>query len=235
MKKISLVVISILSLRTCLGQSGELPVDSAKIIFNAKAKIINESFVSMDIKSKDDLRMAFSYIDTSFSIKYLESKGFDQWRTTHCLFLSIEGNVIDLAGFLRTGAFPPKKDSVSSSCKYVVACLINANNYHYYKLKGFKVNELPIFIADLETFFYRRKNEFKNSKIFLQDFFVEEIDFECLFQAWKSKKADGYYPCLNACTYENTIWLPTFKSNKPSRNFDPRVIKMGKFIHEKID
>lgn len=81
--------------------------------------------------------------------------------------------------------------------KYILA--INLKTGLSYRLSGFETNDFISFFIDFKSYYLNRK---LNIKTFLNDFKVENLDFECMYKGLNIKKMihNTMYPCLKKCS-----------------------------------
>jgi hypothetical protein len=82
------------------------------------------------------------------------------------------------------------------SDSYIIA--INQSTGVSYRLKGFRINDFLAFLADFKEDYSEQSGKKPNTKTFLNNYQIEDLDFECLYNGLTDSKMDRKkYPCLN--------------------------------------
>ncbi len=181
-------------------------VDTALVLFNSKLNAIDFSDVLLDEEKLEKLSIILN--DTLlFKAELLNSKGFKDF-----FFIKVATLHIGLADFLQYGATELKETNFDFSKYYyfefILAYDIIGNRF--YKLKGFTKNEFDLFY--FEYGISARSWEHKNLRIkkqFIENYYVESLDLECLFEAIHNRKALTYHPFTSEfpCMQPNVIRL----------------------------
>ena len=83
--------------------------------------------------------------------------------------------------------------------QYVIA--INPRTGRSYRLSGFNGNDFLGFLSDFKEEFKQKNKSRLSNKKFLKGYYVEGIDFNCLYKGLKAQEVDRYkYPCLIRCS-----------------------------------
>ena len=155
----------------------------AEISFVIKLLLFQESPTS-GIEMNKELLADFLQMDVDWDT--LKSENFDDY-----IFLSVSPTLKN-PNNLSVEHFP----IVPDNCKeYVVA--LSKDIGAFYRLKGFKINDFPSFIADLRDDQYFKLESYKSFK---KHFHVDNLDLGCLYKAFKDYGRDTEkYPCLSRC------------------------------------
>ncbi len=83
--------------------------------------------------------------------------------------------------------------------QYVIA--INPRTGRSYRLSGFNGNDFLGFLSDFKEEFKQKIKSRLSNKKFLKGYYVEGIDFNCLYKGLKAQEVDRHkYPCLIRCS-----------------------------------
>jgi hypothetical protein len=179
MKKLTLVTILFVSYGFTFSQS----IDTAKVILNAKLHIMmHDNFIN-------DYSYIMRFIEFTPKYRFLESTGFDS------KFVFFEIHAIPHSDTLLF------VDSTNNKLRYSYRFFANLNHrfifgYHIggnklYKLNGFYENDFLdlyniirnyIFIASYDL------KSFSSKKRFLERFYIQDLDLECLYDYFIKKK-----------------------------------------------
>lgn len=173
-----------------------------KILFNAKLNTI-------ELRREHLTPEDFIYIpeileDTSFcEATFVESRGFDGVKFIEVKY--IEGILIF---FSNNRADIICNDNWEKSLKSLHRTksefILAYDGQKFYKIKGFVEN-------DFNDLFNRYrlngdKKSLKNKKLFLETFYIEGVDMECVFMSYlRGKYNVKKYPCQRASLYRMSI------------------------------
>ena len=125
--------------------------------------------------------LQLSKIQLSYEI--IDSHGFD-----NLIFLAV------------VPTFSPSHELpiLGSNCSHFIIG-IHRNGGLVYKIKGFAFNEPEVLFVDW-------KREIIPRRKFLKEHWIQEIDLECMYDAWKKNSFDSQkYPCLEYCLEMSVI------------------------------
>lgn len=192
---IRIIIFKILFFSTsvvCFGQIG----DTVKILFSSKLNVVNFTNNLFD----EDLvkKIPFLLNDTTYcKATVLESVGFKE-----VIFIKVsfaDENFYELLGYpikdLENKNLDAKQEIYFSD--FVLAYYPKKNKF--YKIKGFVNNEFDMFYYDYSISANNLEKEtLRNQKSFLQNYKVDGIDLDCLYEAIHLKKKPSLkdYPCL---------------------------------------
>lgn len=91
------------------------------------------------------------------------------------------------------------KVDLSYDSKYIIA--INQVSGRCYRLSGFNVNDFSAFYLEIKKAYEENNSKRLKKKLFFRGYFVEYLDFECLFNGLKKDTFDkDKFPCLKTCS-----------------------------------
>jgi hypothetical protein len=148
-----------------------------------KLTLFKESLGTEEVVNKDLLN---NFLNVNLQIDTLENEGF-----THFDFYSISPL------FDPNGIEYDRLPLVRANCdEYILA--ISRTDHQVYRLKGFFSNDFPALLRSMEILNY---GNISNRKRFVDWYFVDKLDFDCLFKAYMSNSIDANkYPCLHYCS-----------------------------------
>jgi hypothetical protein len=110
---------------------------------------------------------------------------------------------IDNVSYSRAIASNETKDYIIPVNKYIgqYVITINPRTGMSYRIMGFNGNDFLGFLSDFKEEFKRKNKNRLSNKKFLKKYYVEGIDFNCLYKGLKAKEVDRHkYPCLIRCS-----------------------------------
>lgn len=157
-------------------------VGISDVVTNAKIFFLHQdsSFFSAS--------QALNFLKDTGNYEILSSRGFGEEIVF--IKLKIRGN-FETIRKERIADSLYVKNRVPFSCDYIIACKVNEKKY--YRVKGFASND---FILLFPASFRKR-----DRASFLNQFWVQELDMACLFDALsRRRKASGVPECLQSCS-----------------------------------
>ncbi|KIX22023.1 hypothetical protein SY27_04940 [Flavobacterium sp. 316] len=207
MIKIKIVfILTFLCTLNLYSQSKTTAEDIFKMHLFLDKKNITRSDLSKTVVKNDSLYDSFK---KNCSIK------LDTLKLKSNIFLSIDGDFtfytitdIKYSDSLNTNESWFLKIDLGYDSKYIIA--INQNTGRSYRLSGFYSNDFFAFYFDIKKAY--RDYNFKDlkKKLFFREYFVESIDFKCLYKGLRQNKIDKErFPCLKTCS--DTFSMHQFK------------------------
>ena len=90
------------------------------------------------------------------------------------------------------------QNKVPFSCDYIMACKWKENRF--YRLKGFASNDFVLL--------FNKKYTSKDKQLFLNHFWINELDMSCLFDNFFGKqKGNNQSPCVQSCSLSDPKFL----------------------------
>jgi hypothetical protein len=90
------------------------------------------------------------------------------------------------------------QNKVPFSCDYIIG--YKWNEKRFYRLKGFVLNDF--------THIFNKRYKPKDKSVFLSHFWVNELDFDCLFDFyWGKGKKNNKSPCIQSCSVSDPKFL----------------------------
>lgn len=170
----------------------------------------NQSQYDIEFPVKDSAVFSLFLVNVTLDLDTLRSKGF----SNNFIFLSLSLNKQSLTVNDSIKALVYNKNSpfikyfsIPTFCDRYVLC-VNRNTGLSYRLQGFSGNDFFSLLRDLNKELAFSSGEKINLKKFLKNYFVKDIDFECIAKGLKSGVYDlRKYPCLYSCRgSEEIIW-----------------------------
>ncbi len=178
MKRIFVLLILLLPFIKTFSQEKTIVDD---IAINAKIFFLNQD------TSYYTYSQALSFLKDTSNYELLSSKGFNQ----EFVFIKImvRGNFESI----RKEAIADSmyiQNKVPFSCDYIIAC--KQDEKLYYRLKGFVSND---FLQ-----FFKKSYKQKDRAVFLNKFWVKELDLACLFNShFVNRKLGSASSCMQSC------------------------------------
>ena len=180
LKKNHKLILALLYFTSVISQ--ERNINNNDLFTNVKIFFINQSsgFYTNN--------QVFNFLNDKSNCELISSKGFDE----DILFIKIKvrGNFEEIRKQkIKDSLYINNK--VPFSCDYIIAT--NLNEKKFYRLKGFDDNDFLKLFEDSSC-------KKKNRAFFLNNFYVNELDLECLFDYhFKRKKGETKPICLISC------------------------------------
>lgn len=90
------------------------------------------------------------------------------------------------------------QNKVPFSCDYIIAYKWNDNRF--YRLKGFTSNDF--------VFLFNKKYKFKDKLLFMNSFWINELDISCLFDNFFGKqRGNNKSACVQSCSLSDPKFL----------------------------
>jgi hypothetical protein len=180
MKKQLFILLVLMIISTKI--SSQRIIDTLDIVTNAKMFFLNQDNCFYTVS-----QVLYFLNDTS-NYAILNSKGFDD----ELAFIKIKtrGNF----EAVRNGIIPDsvyQKNKVPFSCDYILGCKLH--DKQFFRLKGFVANDFKLI--------FKKKYKQKEKEIFLNMFWINELDLSCLFDSFfLNMKSKQIYPCTQSCS-----------------------------------
>jgi len=194
------VLIILFSVSIFLSSKAQTTVDGS-FIFKTHLFLEKVNVVNIKGGAKGGELFSFFIKNINLQLDTLHSIGFHE----NFLFLSLSpsnGVSYNYSNLKSDSSFFLFIDHDCSN--YVL--VVNKSNGMSYRLKGFRGNDFISLYSDIKE--YNKKLNYKKLGIrkFTRDYYVDGVDFACLYSAVKSKGYDSKrYPCLKNCDAKTVV------------------------------
>lgn len=156
-------------------------LDTTNLIFTAKLRCLESGIYSIhDI----------DFLQSRMHGRILKSTGFN---SNFVIFILIEKRKTELDTVINQNIIPSSSRTISDykanlvlgDCDYILA--YNFTDNLFYRLKGFLENDFDRLIKSLIKVDYKVEMYFKKKGQFIRNFYIEDIDLNCLFTLNKTK------------------------------------------------
>lgn len=136
---------------------------------------------------------------------YNKFKDFIELKINKLTLNTVDNNISDFEFCMVNSdsiTFKSNINELDVSCgfqkKFVLA--IQKDTYKIYRIMGFDTNDFLFFLEDFKKTYRDKFFKKISSKYFLKNYFVNELDFNCIYNGLKSKNMDfNKFPCLRNC------------------------------------
>jgi hypothetical protein len=188
----------------CSITSGVKAQSNVDANFLFKMWLFSDRESNNEFSKSDSLFIAFSTA-TELKLDKIECDLFG--ISYHFYFLRLydikNNKFINNVSYSRTIASNEIKNFIIPVNKYIGQYVISVNpkTGRSYRLSGFNGNDFLGFLSDFKEVFNQKNKSRLSNKEFLKKYYVEGIDFNCLYRGLKAKKIDKKnYPCLIRCS-----------------------------------
>lgn len=169
--------------------SQEKTITPVDIVVNSKVFFLNQDTTIYTATQVQN------FLDDKNNYEILASKGFP----IDIVFvkLKIRGN-FESVRQERIGDSMYVENKVPFSCDYIIACKLNGKKF--FRLKGFAINDFHLLLNEKYTA--------KQKNIFLNRFWVSELDMACLFDnIFDKKKSSTNKNCMQSCVEKDSRFI----------------------------
>lgn len=161
---------------------------------------VNQTYRTEDaFPIKDSSVFSLFTKNINFHLDTLKSTGFPD----SYLFLAL--NLHDSSLIYNQSTKYLNYIGIPSFCSRYVLC-VNELNGKSFRIQGFTGNDFFSLLKDLKNDVYRRNELRLTTKSFIKNYYVEGIDFKCIYKGLLSGEYDLHkYPCLYDCVGSNEI------------------------------